>query len=268
MVYGVIEGQRYDWGTVRYGITIGEIIGAGLVILAAFVAWERRHREPLMPLGLFRSRTFAIMVLLNVAVQFALQSMLLVNSINLQSVLGMTAVRAGLTSLPLTLALKTPAPFAGRLTDRFGGKYWLMAGLVVFAAGIAGIAAVSSTHATSLTFAPVLAVAGLGMGAIFAPLATEAMRAAPPRQAHVLPPGFSTPAASSAGPWAAPSPARSWPASSLPPCSCAPVADAPTLPVAAEAALRGGLRPGDRSGLQVGRGQSVASPPRGVPPRS
>ena len=213
VVYGVIEGQRYDWGTVRYGITIGEIIGAGLVILAAFVAWERRHREPLMPLGLFRSRTFAIMVLLNVAVQFALQSMLLVNSINLQSVLGMTAVRAGLTSLPLTLALTTLAPFAGRLTDRFGGKYVLMAGLVVFAAGIAGIAAVSSTHATSLTFAPVLAVAGLGMGAIFAPLATEAMRAAPPGW-PAPPPGFSTPAASSAGPWAAPSPARSWPASS------------------------------------------------------
>ncbi|HEY7359322.1 MAG TPA: DHA2 family efflux MFS transporter permease subunit, partial [Streptosporangiaceae bacterium] len=183
VVYGVIEGQRYDWGTVRYGITIPEIIGAGIVILAAFVAWERRHREPLMPLGLFRSRTFAIMVLLNLAVQFALQSMLLVNSINLQSVLGMTAVRAGLTSLPLTLALTALAPFAGRLTDRFGGKYVLMTGLVVFAAGIAGVAAVSSTDATSLTFALPLAVAGLGMGAIFAPLATEAMRAAPPRLA-------------------------------------------------------------------------------------
>src|SRR6266536_3830304 len=98
VVYGMIEGQRYDWSTVKYGITIGEIIAAGLVLLACFVAWERRHREPLLPLGLFRSRTFAIMVVLNVVVQFALQSMLLLNSINLQSVLGMTAIRAGLTS--------------------------------------------------------------------------------------------------------------------------------------------------------------------------
>ena len=145
VVYGMIEGQRYSWSTVRYGITIPEIIGAGLVILAGFVAWERRHREPLVPLGLFRGRTFAIMVVLSVAVQFALQSMLLVNSINLQSVLGFSATRAGLTSLPLTLALTALAPFAGGLTDRFGGKYVLMAGLAVYAAGIAGVAAVSST---------------------------------------------------------------------------------------------------------------------------
>src|SRR5215472_12170031 len=157
VVYGVIEGQRYAWGEVRYGITIPEIIGAGLVALAGFVAWERRHREPLVPLGLFRNRTFAVMVVLNVAVQFALQSMLLVNSINLQSVLGFTAVHAGLTALPLTLALTGMAPFAGRLTDRLGGKYVLMAGLAVYAVGIAGVTAVSSTHATSLTFAPVLA---------------------------------------------------------------------------------------------------------------
>ena len=102
-----------------------------------------------MPLGLFRSRTFTIMVVLDVAVQFGLQSMLLVNSINLQSVLGFTAVHAGLTGLPLTLALTAMAPFAGRLTDRFGGKYVLIVGLAVYAVGIAGVAAVASVDAMS-----------------------------------------------------------------------------------------------------------------------
>ena len=266
VVYGVIEGQRYDWGTVRYGITIGEIIGAGLVILAAFVAWERRHREPLMPLGLFRSRTFAIMVLLNVVVQFALQSMLLVNSINLQSVLGMTAVRAGLTSLPLTLALTALAPFAGRLTDRFGGKYVLMAGLVVFAAGIAGIAAVSSTNATSLTFAPVLAVAGLGMGAIFAPLATEAMRAAPARLAGaasgVLNTGRQLGGTLGGAITGAVLASQLTAAMHL-----RAVADAHLLPAAARPGFVAGFAQAARSGLQVGRGQSAASPPHGVPPQ-
>src|SRR5215468_10727616 len=266
VVYGVIEGQRYDWGTVRHGITIGEIIGAGIVILAAFVAWERRHREPLLPLGLFRSRTFAIMVLLNVAVQFALQSMLLVNSINLQSVLGMTAVRAGLTSLPLTLALTALAPFAGRLTDRFGGKYVLMAGLVVFAAGIAGVAAVSSTHATSLTFAPALAVAGLGMGAIFAPLATEAMRAAPPRLAGaasgVLNTGRQLGGTLGGAITGAVLASQLTAAMHL-----RAVADARLLPAAARPRFVAGFAQAARSGLQVGRGQSAAGPPRGVPPQ-
>jgi EmrB/QacA subfamily drug resistance transporter len=266
VVYGVIEGQRYDWGTVRHGITIGEIIGAGLVILAAFVAWERRHREPLMPLGLFRSRTFAIMVLLNVAVQFALQSMLLVNSINLQSVLGMTAVRAGLTSLPLTLALTALAPFAGRLTDRFGGKYVLMTGLVVFAAGIAGVAAVSSAHATSLTFAPVLAVAGLGMGAIFAPLATEAMRAAPPRLAGaasgVLNTGRQLGGTLGGAITGAVLASQLTAAMHL-----RAVADARLLPAATRPRFVAGFARAARSGLQVGRGQSAASAPSGTPPQ-
>jgi EmrB/QacA subfamily drug resistance transporter len=178
--YGVIEGQRYHWANVAGGVTIPEIIAAGAVLLAVFAAWERRHAQPLVPPGLFRSRTFTVIVVLNVLVQFALQSMLLANSLNLQSALGFTAVHAGLTGLPLTLTMTAVAPFAGRLTDRLGGRYVLMAGMAVYAAGIAGVAAVASARATSLTFAPELAVAGLGMGAIFAPIAAMGMRAAPP----------------------------------------------------------------------------------------
>lgn len=178
--YGVIEGQRYHWSTVAGGVTIPEIIAAGVVLLGVFAAWERRHAQPLVPPGLLRSRTFTVIVVLNILVQFALQSMLLANSLNLQSALGFSAVHAGLTGLPLTLTMTAVAPFAGRLTDRLGGGYVLMTGLAVYAAGIAGVAAVASATATSLTFAPVLAVAGLGMGAIFAPIAAMGMRAAPP----------------------------------------------------------------------------------------
>jgi MFS family permease len=263
VVYGVIEGQRHAWGEVRYGITIPEIIGAGLVALAGFVAWERRHREPLVPLGLFRNRTFAVMVVLNVAVQFALQSMLLVNSINLQSVLGFTAVHAGVTALPLTLALTGMAPFAGRLTDRLGGTYVLMAGLAVYAVGIAGVTLVSSTHATSLTFAPVLLVAGLGMGAIFAPLATEAMRAAPARLAGaasgVLNTGRQlggTLGGAITGAVLATQLASAMQARAL--------TDARLLPGAARPGFVAGFSRAARSGLQVGRGQSAASVPRGT----
>ena len=264
VVYGVIEGQRYGWGEVAYGITIPEIIGAGLAALAGFVAWERRHRDPLVPPGLFRRRTFAIMVVLTVAVQFALQSMLLVNSINLQSVLGATAVRAGLTALPLTVALTATAPFAGRLTDRLGGKYVLMAGLGVYAIGIAGVAAVSSTRATSLTFAPALLVAGLGMGAIFAPLATEAMRAVPPRLAGaasgVLNTGRQlggTRGGAITGAVLATQLTSAMHARAL--------ADSLVLPAAARPGFVDSFTRAARSGLQVGRGQSAASLPHGTP---
>jgi EmrB/QacA subfamily drug resistance transporter len=264
VVYGVIEGQRYAWGEVAYGITIPEIIGAGLALLAGFVAWERRHREPLVPLGLFRSRTFAIMVVLTVAVQFGLQSMLLVNSINLQSVLGFTALHAGLTGLPLTVALTAMAPFAGRLTDRIGGKYVLMAGLALYAVGIAGVAAVASTRATSLTFAPVLLVAGLGMGAIFAPLATEAMRAAPPRLAGAASGVLNT--GRQLGGTLGGAITGAVLATQLTTAMYArALADSRLLPAAAQSAFAGGFSRATRSGPQVGRGQSAASLPPGTP---
>jgi MFS family permease len=266
VVYGLIEGQRYDWGTVAGGITIGEIIAAGVVLLGAFAAWEYRQREALVPLGLFRDRTFTIMVVLNVAVQFALQSMLLVNSINLQSVLGFTAVHAGLTGLPLTLALTSLAPFAGRLTDRFGGKFVLLAGLVVYAAGITGVALVASVHATSLTFAPVLLVAGLGMGAIFAPLATMALHAAPQRLVGAASGVLNT--GRQFGAMLGGAVTGAVLASQL----AAAIQDravttARALPAADRSAFVSGFGRATQGGLQVGRGQLVAATPHGTPSR-
>jgi EmrB/QacA subfamily drug resistance transporter len=262
--YGVIEGQRYDWGTVTGGVTIPEIIAAGVLLLAGFAVWERRHRDPLLPLGLFGSRTFTIMVVLSAAVQFALQSTLLVNSINLQSALGFTAVRAGLTGLPLTVVMTALAPFAGRLTDRFGGKFVLMAGLVIYAAGIAGISAAASVHATSLTFAPALAVAGLGMGAIFAPLATMGMTAAPPALAGaasgVLNTGRqlgATFGGAITGAVLATQLAAGLRTRAL--------AAARTLPAPARQPFVTGFARAASAGLQVGRGQAGTSTPAGTP---
>jgi EmrB/QacA subfamily drug resistance transporter len=264
VVFGLIEGQRYSWAEVGAGVTIPEVIGAGIVILVAFVVWERRRPEPLMPLRLFADRTFTIMVVLNAVVQFALLSMLLINAINLQSALGMTAVRSGLTALPFTIALSGVAPFAGRLTDRFGGKFVLLTGLLVYAVGIAGVVAVNSTEATSLTFALPLLVGGLGMGAIFAPLATEAMRAAPPEYAAAASGvlntgrqlgatlGGAVTGAVLADRLAAAMHARA-------------VHDSGALPAAARPRFTEAISRAAGSGLQIGHGQSVAQVPRDTP---
>jgi EmrB/QacA subfamily drug resistance transporter len=264
LCYGVIEGQRYDWGTVRDGITIPEILSLGALLLTAFVLWERRQPEPLVPLGLMRSRNFAIIAALSLAVQFALQSMLLVNSINLQSALGFTAVHAGLTGLPLTVAMTALAPFAGRITDRIGGKYVLAAGLVLYAAGILGIAAVASLHSTSLTYAPVLLVAGLGMGAIFAPLATMAMQAAPPQLAGSASGVVNT--SRQLGGTVGGAVTGAVLASSLASATGVRAATAASgLPAAARGPFVSGFAQAAKEGLQVGRGEAGAKLPPGTP---
>ena len=176
IVFGLIEGQRYDWGVIDgTALTIPEVIGAGALLLAAFVLWERAQAEPLVPLGLFKNRDYAIAVWLSALTFFGMFGFMLTTTIDLQSVLGMSAIQAGLATLPLTLTIMIVSPFAGRITDRIGGRYVLMFGSLAFASGIAGVAMVESSSSTWITYAVPLALAGLGMGSMIAPIMTVAM---------------------------------------------------------------------------------------------
>ena len=139
VVFGLIEGQRYDWGAIAGGpVTIPEVMIAGAVLLAAFGFWERsrRDQEPLLPGALFRDKTVVLLCAFTGAVQFALISIMILGAINLQSVLGYSAVISGLTGLPLTVVLAALAPFAGRLSDRTGSKPILVTGFTIYAIGM------------------------------------------------------------------------------------------------------------------------------------
>jgi hypothetical protein len=104
-------------------------------------------------------------------------------TIFLQSVLGFSALKAGLVMAPSSVASMFLAPVAGRLSDRIGGKFILMTGLTLFAAGMGWIVAIAQVDTGWPVLMPGLIVAGLGMGGVFAPMATEAMRGVPPRMA-------------------------------------------------------------------------------------
>ena len=183
IVFGLIEGQRYDWGTITGWLTIPMVIGAGVVLLVAFLAWERFQAQPLLPPGLFRNRNFSVGNVIASAVALAMQGIFIPITIYTQSVLGMTPLVSGLTFAPLSVASGVVAPFAGRLADRFGSKYLLMGGLVLFGAGALIATAVATTTATLWTFFLPLSLAGIGMGLIFAPMMTMAMRDIQPRMA-------------------------------------------------------------------------------------
>src|SRR5712691_13236214 len=71
VVFGLIEGQRFNWGEIgSYGITIPEVIIGGVVLLVVFIVWERFQAEPLMPLSLFRDRNFAVANWIAAAISF------------------------------------------------------------------------------------------------------------------------------------------------------------------------------------------------------
>src|SRR5438034_2843576 len=176
IVYALIEGQRYDWGTISGFLSIPLLLAAGIALFAVFVVWERNQAEPLVPLRLFANRNYTLMNGTALAVAFAMQGIFLPFTIYLQSVLGMSALSAGLTVAPLSLVSMVVAPFSGRLVDRFGGKYFLMTGLVLFATGTGLLFWLASPDSSWQTFVPPLMLAGLGMGCVFAPMTTIAMR--------------------------------------------------------------------------------------------
>ena len=182
VVFGLVEGQRYDWGACWGAITIWEIIAGGVAVLALFVLYERRPAEPLLPLALFRNRVYSAMNWVQALVAFGILGIYLPVILFLQSVLGMSAVHAGLTLAPWSVATIVAAPVAGRLADRYGGTWVLAGGLVLFGGGIALMIPSIRLGAGVPDFLLPGIVAGAGLGLSMAPMTAEAMRGIQPQQ--------------------------------------------------------------------------------------
>jgi EmrB/QacA subfamily drug resistance transporter len=184
ITYGLIEGQTYHWGRVASFVSIPLIIGAGVVLLAAFVAVQARRQqsEPLLPFVLFRDRNYALMSAANVIVSVGLIGMALPLTLYLQSGLGFSPLAAGLTMAPASLMSGLTAPFAGRLADR-GGKYLLMSGMTLYAAGLVILASLAGPASHWYDLLPGFLVAGLGVGCTMSPMQVNATRNVDPRLA-------------------------------------------------------------------------------------
>jgi EmrB/QacA subfamily drug resistance transporter len=192
VVFGLIEGQRYNWGVIWWQVNIYEVIAAGVAIFVVFLFWERFVAEPLVPLSLFRNRNYTLMNWTSICLSFGMLGLFLPITIYLQSVLGMSALEAGLTISPMAFTSMLVAPWAGRLSDRIGGKYILMTGLAAFALGMGLVAHAAGPASTWQDFAPFFVIAGFGMGCTFAPMTAVAMRNIEPRMSGAASGVFNT----------------------------------------------------------------------------
>nr|WP_274614008.1 DHA2 family efflux MFS transporter permease subunit [Streptomonospora nanhaiensis] len=175
--FALIEGERFDWGTVYGPIGIPLLLGLGAALFAALAVQQvrRQGRDPLVPFALFADRNFGLMSLAASLVSVAMLAFFLLVSIHLQSVLGMSALEAGLTLVPQAAVSMVAAPVVGRLVDRVGGKYLLVGGCALFAASSAWVVAALGTEGDWHTFLAPLLLMGLGVGAVFGPMNTLAM---------------------------------------------------------------------------------------------
>ena len=159
IVWGLVRGNTAGWSSPEVVATIA----AGVLLVGAFVAWERRAASPMMPLYLFRLRAFSAgnaamfctMASLFSAVFFASQLM--------QTGLGYHPLAAGLRLLAWTATFITVAPVAGALADRIGERPLMSTGLLLQAAGMVWMAAVASAHMSYGSLVAPFIVAGVGI---------------------------------------------------------------------------------------------------------
>ena len=139
LVWGLVRGNQAGWGSAE---VLGALIAGGLLI-AGFVAWERRAREPMVPPSLFRSRAFSAG---NAAIFFvfaALFAAVFFYAQLLQIGLGYGPLAAGLRLMPWTATFLTVAPVAGALADRIGERPLMVTGLALQATGMAWLALIA-----------------------------------------------------------------------------------------------------------------------------
>jgi EmrB/QacA subfamily drug resistance transporter len=159
IVWGLVRGNPAGWGSAE---VVASLL-AGAALVAAFVAWELRAREPMLPLQLFRSRAFAAS---NVAMFFTFASLfsaVFFYAQFLQTGLGYGPLDAGLRLLPWTATFITVAPVAGALADRIGERPLMVLGLSLQAAGMAWLALIAAPNMAYTSMLAPLIVAGVGI---------------------------------------------------------------------------------------------------------
>lgn len=178
LVFGIQEGQAYHWDAL-----VWTVIGAGLAVLAGFVAWQARAGEPLMSLTLFRDRNFSLAALAIATVGFAVTSMGFPVMLYAQGVLALTPTGAALLLVPMAVISGVMAPYTGRLADRVHPRILATAGLGSFVVGLAWLAAVMGPTTPIWSLLLPMAVIGVANGLMWAPIGTTATRNLPLEQA-------------------------------------------------------------------------------------
>ncbi len=180
VAYALIEGPAHGWAW--HARALGAL---GIVALAAFVAWERRARDPMLPLPLFRRRQFAAANLTTLTVYFALSAAMFLVMLGLQHGLGYGPLRASLALVPVSLVMLVASPLAGRAAHRIGYRAPMTAGPIC--AGV-GLAIVARAGLAAGALAPLLLgiiVFALGLGSTVAPLTSAVMTGVGDRDAGI-----------------------------------------------------------------------------------
>jgi EmrB/QacA subfamily drug resistance transporter len=180
-VFGFIEQPRLGWGNPAVFGTIA----AGAASLASFVAYESRTAMPMLPLRLFRSRNFAAANAETLAVYGGLSAWGFFLTLFLQQIAGYSPFRAGLATVPLTIGLFLLSRYFGRLSMRFGPRFFMTAGPLLGAVSILALVRLPTHLNYWIDLLPPLVGFAVALSLTVAPLTTTVLSDAGPGDAGI-----------------------------------------------------------------------------------
>jgi EmrB/QacA subfamily drug resistance transporter len=171
IVYGLVRSQSQGWNDMEVVIALA----AGAVLVVAFVLYELRADEPMLPLSFFADRGFAVTNVVSMAMYFGMFGSIFFLSQFLQNVLGNTPLQAGEKLLVWTGATMVVSPLAGIFSERYGSRLFMVAGLALQALALGWLAELASVHQSYASMIAPFILAGSGMALVFAPSANAVL---------------------------------------------------------------------------------------------
>lgn len=180
LVFGIQEGETYDWGTITGVVTVWGLIGLGVLVLVLFVVWQAVNRaEPLVPLGLFKDRNFSLSNVAITSVGFAITAMAFPLMLWAQAVRGWSPTQAGLLLVPMAVLASALAPWVGTMADRVHPRILASTGLTAFVAALVWLSLVMSPDVPVWQILLPIGLLGVANGFMWAPISSTATRNLP-----------------------------------------------------------------------------------------
>jgi MFS transporter, DHA2 family, methylenomycin A resistance protein len=180
LTFGLVETDNHGWTSV---FTLS-LLGAAVVLLVSFAAYEAHHQQPMLPLGFFRRRRFSSANATYALLYAGFASTLFFVTLYFQNVKGWSALETGLSWLTMNVPFLVVSPFAGRIQRRFGQRRVVVAGTLLGGLGVLGFA-VLGVDSSYVAAVPSYILVGLGFGLAVPAISAVAMGAIEPEHAGV-----------------------------------------------------------------------------------
>jgi EmrB/QacA subfamily drug resistance transporter len=171
VVFGLVRSQSLGWGDLQVLLPLA----IGAVLVAAFIAYELRASDPMLPMRFFAKRSFAVTNTVSLAMYFGMFGSIFFLSQYLQNVLHNSPLQAGVKLLVWTGATMVVAPLAGVFSERYGSRAFMVAGLSLQAIALGWLAILAGVNQSYTSMIGPFILAGSGMALVFAPSANAVL---------------------------------------------------------------------------------------------